>query len=63
MLRKTLCSSYSYIDFTVGVDATVVVKSRQPIESYGEIFGGSYPNNYLDVTKISYDESVNLIKE
>ena len=63
MLRKTISSSDSYIPFTVGVDATVVVKSWQILESYKEIFDGSYPINFLDVTRISHDEIVNLIKE
>ena len=62
MLIKTLCSSYRYIDFTVGVDADVVVKLWQLLEIYEEFVGGSHPNHFWDVDKISDDESVNLIK-
>ena len=47
----------------VGVDSVVVVKSWQPLESYGEFVGGSYPSHFFYVTKISDDESVNLIEE
>ena len=35
MLRKTICFSDSYIDLTVEVDATVVVKSWKILESCG----------------------------
>ena len=63
MLRNFLCYSYSYIAFIVGVDATVVVKSLILLKSYGAIIGVSYLNHFLDVTKISDDESVNLIKQ
>ena len=62
MIRKNICSSDSYIDFTVGTDATVLVQSWQMLESNGEIVGGSYPNRFLGVTNRSDDESVNLIK-
>ena len=51
MLRKTICSSDSYIGFTVGFDATVVVKSWKLLESYGSIIGVSYPNHFLGVIK------------
>ena len=47
----------------VGVDSVVVVKSWQPLESYGEFVGGSYPSHFFYVTKISDDESLNLIRE
>ena len=40
MLIKTICSSDSYIAFTVGVDATGVVKSWQLLESCGAIVDG-----------------------
>ena len=40
-----------------------MVKSWQLLESYGAIIGGLYNNHFLDVTKISDDESLNLIKE
>ena len=63
MTRKNICSLDSYIYFTVGFDATVMVKSWQLLESYGAIVGGSYPNRFLNVTNISDDENVNLIKE
>ena len=62
ILRKTLYSSDGYIGFTFGNDATVVLKSWQPLEVYWSIVGGSYPNHFLGVTKISHDESVNLMK-
>ena len=62
MIRKTRFSSYNYIAFTVGVDATVVVKSCKLFESYREIVGGSYPNNFWDINKISDDEILNLMK-
>ena len=61
MLKKFLCYSDSYIVFTVGVDATVVVKSWKLLESYGKMIVVSYLNHFLGVTKISDDESVNLI--
>ena len=51
MLRGTLFSSNSYIDFKVGVDATVVRKSWQILESYGEIVGWSYPNLFWMLLK------------
>ena len=53
MLIKTLFPSYSYIDFTVGVDAITVVKSWKLLGIYGAIIGVSYSNHFLDVTKIS----------
>ena len=55
MLRKTICSSYSYIAFKLRVNGADVVKSWQLLGSYGAIFGGSYPNHFWGVTKISDD--------
>ena len=62
-MHKAMGSTSTPIDFTVGVDATVVVKSCQILQSHGDIVGGAYPNKILDINNNSDKETVALIKE
>eukprot|EP00957_Ditylum_brightwellii_P132105 10071942-Ditylum_brightwellii.AAC.1 len=56
-------SSSTPMAFTVGIDATIVVKSWQLLQSHGAIVGGVQLNHFLDVTGKSDKENVDLMKE
>ena len=62
-MHKEMGSTYTPIDFTVGVDDTVVVKSRKLLHSHGDIVGGAYPNKILDIKNKSDEETISLMKE
>ena len=60
---KATGSTYTPIDFTVVVDATVVVKSWQILQSHGAFVDGEYPNHFWDIKNKSDEETVALMKE
>ena len=62
-MHKEMGSTYTPIDFTVVVDATVVVKSWQILQSHGAFVGGEYPNHFWDIKNKSDEETVALMKE
>ena len=43
---KSMGSTSTPIDFTVGVDANVVLKSWQLLQSHEATIGGAYPNHF-----------------
>ena len=61
-ILKATGSTSNPIAFTVGVDAMVVVKSRQLLQSHGDIVGGAYPNHFLDIKNKSDEETIVLMK-
>ena len=61
-ILKATGSTSNPIAFTVGVDAMVVVKSRQLLQSHGDIVGGAYPNHLLDIKNKSDEETIVLMK-
>eukprot|EP00957_Ditylum_brightwellii_P008136 616905-Ditylum_brightwellii.AAC.2 len=56
-------SSYTPITFTTGIDATIVVKSWQFLQSHGDIVGGLYPNQFLDVKGKLDQETFEMMKK
>ena len=50
------------VSFTVGVDATVVVNSRELLQSYRSIVGGNLPNHFFDVKGKSDEEIFVMMK-
>eukprot|EP00957_Ditylum_brightwellii_P192614 14665024-Ditylum_brightwellii.AAC.1 len=62
-VHQAMGSSSTPIAFTAGIDATIVVKSWQLLQSHGAIVGGVYPNHFLDVSGKSDKEAVELMKE
>ena len=60
---KETGSTSTPIDFAVGVDAKVVVKSWNILQSHGSIVGGEYPNHCWDIKNKSDEETVALMKE
>eukprot|EP00957_Ditylum_brightwellii_P163490 12447246-Ditylum_brightwellii.AAC.1 len=55
--------SFKPIAFTVGINATIVAKTLQLLQSHGPIMGGVYLNHFLDVKRKSDEETVKLMKE
>eukprot|EP00957_Ditylum_brightwellii_P135599 10339854-Ditylum_brightwellii.AAC.1 len=51
------------IAFTAGINATIVVKLWQLLQSHGVIVGGVYPNPFLYAKGKSDKETVELLKE
>ena len=51
------------IAFSVGIDATVVVKGHHMLQLEGLIVCGAYPNNSMDVSDLNKDGLKNFLKD
>lgn len=50
------------LSFSIGVNATVIVKARQHLDAHNAIVGKVYLHHFLDVQKKSNEETRDLLK-
>ena len=52
-----------HVAFSFSIDATVVVKGHQLLQSEGLVVGGAYPNHLMDVSDLDKDGRKTFLKD
>ena len=62
-IQKRQGGSSMRVAFSVGIDATVVVKGHQLLQSEGLVGGGAYPNHSMNVSELDKDGLKTFLKD